>query len=876
MVIYSWSLLLLHFLLTCYCFMSRFVQQPPTLMPSFEAALAPIGMVEVQRFAGSTSDPGFGSSVTFSGDWLVVGAKVDGSPGSVNIYQKASPERWLQEEELYFGNTYAPSARIAMSEFSPNETQAEFGASVDLAVDPASTNADGSGLVVGAPGVFMEGLTVNAGAAYFYLFDLEQNAWLQHGSVMKGGTATTNSNELFGASVATSLNLRVVVGAPGNNDGGVKAGRVYVFEYTQPDWVEVSPEPLLVQGEEALFGASVDINPTGDVIAIGEPGSQSFTILERDAASGVWTQTFQLPARKVGGSLGSAIKILSVEYIAVGAAQAQEDSGSVRIYQKTSPGVWDEYGPIFYGEAGDQIGVTGSLDGAMAEDGAVIVVGTRNGAVKRFDLINEQWFLRTETESGSAISSVAYSSETNTILAGSSAGNSAGFYEEGEGLPPSPSTEGTQPPGSTPAGTAAPGLGSSVPGSSPPDAQPPTTAPPGTTQAPTGAVLATQGPTAMTGATAPPTLAQSGWQVTHGPLSGPQANSGFGKSVSLGTNLFSTGLPLLSSGSVQTSINVNGLWSSLNELSETNSTQFGASVDLRTGSSRTSLLVGAPETADPLFLQPLGAAFFYELSGSVWNRLGGVIQPVATPEEVDGKFGAAVAAAVSTLRVCVGAPDSNVIDETGTRLAAGRVYTFTFDGTQWQEVAGQLLGSVASDRFGASIAMTADGAFLLVGAAGSGNANGVVTYYAWSGSSWLQILSVAGTSSESLGTSVAIISEDGSQIAMGGPAFSGNSGVVRVYSQGSGSYTQLGSDIVGSVDEKFGTSLTGSNGRVVIGSSQGGFHAYDFDSTIGDWVEVSTAPLTSSSATDVSTTGDATTVLVGLSSEEVLVYDLVL
>jgi FG-GAP repeat len=858
-------------------------------MPSFEATPAPIGMVEVQRFSGSADDPGFGSAVALAGDVLVIGAKVDGSPGSVNIYQKTNPARWLQEEGLdYLGNAYGPADRIAMSDFAPNETQAEFGTSVDLAVDSASTNVDGSGLVVGAPGAYMEGLTVNAGAAYFFLFNLAQSAWLQHGSAMRGGTELTNSNEQFGAAVATSNNLRVVVGAPGNNDGGVRAGRVYIFEYkeipfgssTQLDWVQVLPEPFLGQGEESLFGASVDINPTGDVIAIGEPGSQSFTILERDQASGNWTQTFQLPIREVGGSLGSAVKILSADFIAVGASQAQEGSGSVRLYQKFELGVWEEYGEIFYGEAGDQIGASGSLDGALGLDGPVIVVGASNGAVKRLDFVNERWFLVTETESGSAISAVAYSPDSNTILAGKSTENTVGFYEEGEGLPPTNSTgiPPTSEPGqesTTPPGTTTPGLGSA-----PPDVtQPPTTSPLGTTQAPTGAVpLATLEPTAVAGATVSPTLAstplssESGWQVTHGPLSGPQAGTGFGKSVSLGTNLFATGLPSLASGSVQTSSNVNGLWTSLDDLSEVNATQFGASVDLITGSSQTSLLVGAPEPVDALFLQPLGAAFFYELSGSAWARLGGVIQPVATPEEVNGKFGAAVAAAAG--RICVGAPESNNIDDSGIRLSAGRVYTFTYDGTDWQEGADQVFGFAAYDRLGASMAMTANGAFLLVGAPGPGTANGVVSYYAWSGSAWLEILSVTGTASESLGASVAIISEDGSRIALGGPTFAGGAGVVRVYSQGSGSYTQLGSDIVGSLEDKFGTSLTGSNGRVVVGSSQGGFHVYDFDSTIGDWVEVSIAPVTSSAVTGVSTTGDATTVLVGLSSEEVLIYDL--
>ena len=129
-----------------------------------------------------------------------------------------------------------------------------------------------------------------------------------------------------------------------------------------------------------------------------------------------------------------------------------------------------------------------------------------------------------------------------------------------------------------------------------------------------------------------------------------------------------------------------------------------------------------------------------------------------------------------------------------------------------------------------------------------------------------------------MGASVAILTDDGDMIAIGAPQFGNgtNQGAVRVYQKADdGFFSKIGSDILGADEESFGSSLSGANGRVVVGSALDGFRSYDFNSTSGDWEQVGTAPTTNSTGvTAISTNGDATSVVVGLATDSVSVYSL--
>jgi hypothetical protein len=334
-------------------------------------------------------------------------------------------------------------------------------------------------------------------------------------------------------------------------------------------------------------------------------------------------------------------------------------------------------------------------------------------------------------------------------------------------------------------------------------------------------------------------------------------------------------LPLLPIGSstiggVQTfEPDANGNWTTNHAvLFEEGAAKFGAAIiDM----SSTSLIVGDPESSsqDPLVIQQprFGAAYVYALEGTWFHYMVGdaTLRPDPAPFEVQGRFGAAVATASCVQRVTVGAPDSSIVAaDISIRFRAGRVYAWGYNGTGWNQVGEQIWGAADDDRLGTSIDMTGDGNGLLVGAPGAGSSPGSVAYYTWSDDTgYTTRFTVSGSiaTTESLGTHVAILSQDGSLLAVSGQR------VVRVYSQ---TGAQVGKDIVGVTV----TSLTGASGRVIIGHSSG-FQAYDFDARVGDWVEVETGPSTYSPVISISTSADASTVVAGLQSEEVFVYDLV-
>ena len=140
--------------------------------------------------------------------------------------------------------------------------------------------------------------------------------------------------------------------------------------------------------------------------------------------------------------------------------------------------------------------------------------------------------------------------------------------------------------------------------------------------------------------------------------------------------------------------------------------------------------------------------------------------------------------------------------------------------------------------------MTSDGNRLLVGAPGTAGASaGAIYYYEWNGSQWVLILPLPGTTdTENLGSTVAILTDDGETIAFGAPNFDGNRGAIRVYRRLSGSFFQkVGGDIEGNSGDFLGSTLTGSNGGILAGTATGSFRAYEFDSRRNEWAAVGSA-----------------------------------
>ncbi len=191
--------------------------------------LPPVGLTPEP----GVTEMGFGRAVAVSGGHLLVGAPVDGDGGSVSVYNA---------DTLDVRFVLRPASALPV---------AGFGSDFDILGDLALIGAEGSQ----QDGTF--------GAAF--LFDLstgEQLAELR--------SAMTEAEDLFGASVAIGDGVALVA-APRENENARNAGRVYVFDLSNPGApIEADRlQPSQIE-HHAGFGTAMAID--GSTAAISEIG----------------------------------------------------------------------------------------------------------------------------------------------------------------------------------------------------------------------------------------------------------------------------------------------------------------------------------------------------------------------------------------------------------------------------------------------------------------------------------------------------------------------------------------------------------------------------------------------------------------------------
>jgi len=853
----------------------------PTAAPTSEV-FAYVQLAEVQGPKNSE----FGSAAAMSKVYAAVGAPAT-EFGAVFVYGNVAGD-WQPHSTL-----------------EGKQVNGMFGISLDIAETAAIP-----GLLVGAPRVNAPDTPTPAGAAYYFEYNSGEKSWSQIGSPMQGGIAPENADEMMGASVAASDNYRVVVGAPQNNAGGLLAGRVYTFEFKKVgdnyEWEQMtSPINGVVAGE--VFGSAVDMSSDGNLIVVGSPGLNVFRVFRFTDNDWEFIFTASSPSdAATHETFGSSVVVLSEKYVAVGGPTANLGAGVVRVYEfRESSGVFGQLGPDIDGETVKEgIGATGTLSGSMTETGPVLFVGTKTGFVKRleYDKRQDAWIQTYDTvDTGLRRGISSLSAEGVSFVAGGVEENLAGVFTTfanaapapvpspntptppGPEVPapkpspvstpapvpaPKPSPVSTPAPNPSPVSTLAPNPGTPTTPVSPTSAPSPAkTDPPKTpanpTLAPTPSTPAPVTPGSPTPAPTPGT-----WKLTAGPLSGV----GFGEAVALTEDVMAVGTPTFGTGAVQTYQKESADWNTLKLIPPENDGKFGAAIDLVVNSGRTSILVGAPEVMDSATLQPFGAAYYYELNSGSWDKKGSTLFPPLGVGEASGRMGASVAAATTIMRVAIGAPRTNIVGDATLKLA-GRVYTYEFDSSTSDWVAlPPIDGLRDNDALGTSVDISSDGSRVLAGAAGSGN--GLLMYYQWDGSVWQNIFFATGeTSSEALGSSVAILSEDGNMIAVGSPGFGGDQGRIQVYlRQSDGSFDLLGPGITGLAGEKLGASLSGAAGQVIAGTANGKVRRYRFDGS--NWNIIANEVEVASAVSSVATTVRADSFVVGTTNQKVSIYDL--
>lgn len=233
----------------------------------------------------------------------------------------------------------------------------------------------------------------------------------------------------------------------------------------------------------------------------------------------------------------------------------------------------------------------------------------------------------------------------------------------------------------------------------------------------------------------------------------------------------------------------------------------------------------------------------YTWDGSAWAQRGTDIYGKAAGDQ----SGYSVATSSVGDRVIIGAQGNADAGED-----AGHARIFSYDGTSWIQVGGDLTGENAGDLFGSSVSMNSAGDRVAVGGIGNNNETGFVRVFEDNGTStWVQIGSdISGDAPYDLFGDSVSLSATGDHVAIGAPLNDGtatDAGLVRVYTYNGSAWTQMGNDISGEAeDDEFGfaVALSGDGLRLVVGgynnddagNNAGHVRVFDFDGT--DWVQL--------------------------------------
>jgi hypothetical protein len=246
---------------------------------------------EQARLIASNATTNFGISVAISGGIAIVGADLSNS-AYIFEYNGAS---WVQEQKLVaFGGgfdfqfgysvgvsgskavvgdwaNFAPiSGQGAVHVFAHNGTGWTEEAKL-VAADPEdsanlgwSVAISGESIITGSRQNDPNGI-VNAGSAY--IFKWIGTEWSQDAKLIASDYTTEDK---FGESVAISGDT-AVISAPQKDIGGSDDGAAYIFFDDGTAWIEVAK--LVAISDSELFGSTVSVSPSGDMVVVGEPSS---------------------------------------------------------------------------------------------------------------------------------------------------------------------------------------------------------------------------------------------------------------------------------------------------------------------------------------------------------------------------------------------------------------------------------------------------------------------------------------------------------------------------------------------------------------------------------------------------------------------------
>jgi hypothetical protein len=318
--------------------------------------------------------------------------------------------------------------------------------------------------------------------------------------------------------------------------------------------------------------------------------------------------------------------------------------------------------------------------------------------------------------------------------------------------------------------------------------------------------------------------------------SDPAGSAGFGYSVALSsdgrTALVGGPSDSTNYGAAWVFVREGGVWvqqgSKLRPPHEGGVASFGAAVAL-SGDGNTALIGANNEGLGA------GAAYVFVREGSTWHEVQKLEPPGRTSR---AKFGWSVAISRDGQTALIGAPQQ------GTNEGSDWVYHR--NGEVWEEQAQLNAGEPgAENRFGWSVALSADGSTVLTGGWGAGETDGRAWAFTREGSTWTQqgppLAPSDPTGHPEFGWAVALSDDDNTGLISGvNDHFLGGS--AWIFTREAGAWTQHGAKLQAAEprqSEGFQVALAGNGTSALLGgltSSRIG-EAWSFMPVGGEWME---------------------------------------
>lgn len=295
---------------------------------------------------------------------------------------------------------------------------------VDESGYSVSISSDGTIVAIGAINNDENGQ--NSG--HVRVYQESGGVWTQIGQDIDGEVQCDQSG--FCVSLS-NLGHRVAISSVNNDENGINAGHVRVYENINGIWSQVGQD---IDGDAAFdrFGWSISLSGPGDILAIGAPfndgnGPEAGHVKVYEDINGVWTQVGQdIEGEAPGDSFGRAVYLSEQgDRVAIGGPTndgSALNAGHVRIYENIN-GVWTQIGQDIDGDAQfDLFGFSVSLSslGDRVAIGTPFndAIGNLAGQVKVYEYINGVW-----SQIGQDINGEAAEDQSGWSISMSNAGN---------------------------------------------------------------------------------------------------------------------------------------------------------------------------------------------------------------------------------------------------------------------------------------------------------------------------------------------------------------------------------------------------------------------------------------------------------------------